>query len=587
MRTPPTRVARTVVAALALLATAAAATAQYSFCGPCVTTVLPGPVVGQTWTPAGSPYCVTGNIVVAGLTIQPGVVVRFASGAKLSVLTTIDAQGSAASPIVFTSATSTSTWGGIDFVNTPPGSILKYCRVERSSNSGIRITNSSPTIDHCAIVDNTAPGNGGGILASLGSGQVLTVNRSQILRNRANPQNGNGSFNGGGIYVDGDCVLEGCLIEDNEAFSNCSTLYCQVSGLGGGVHVASGDATITTCFFRSNKTVVTTNGGVGGPSAATAMGGGLAATGASLVLKNSVLCGNESEPNGACCFLDSWGSGLYSSAATTVVENCVVSQNAGEGIRRDGGAMTVRNSIVYFNTGPEIVGTVSVNYSNVEGGAPGSGVGNIDLNPAFVANTGPFLTIGDVGLLLGSPCVDAGDPASAYDDQCSWPSLTVPSACASGAGSRNDMGAFGGPGACDWNDAPNDSSWGFGLEGSPSVIPLGTGGTYTLTLNAGCQFAGQTFVLGGTTDGIAPGFSLGGFWIPLNNWNPCFVPNPWFAVVLTLGPGTLNMSGTATIVFQVPAMPALAGTVFHHAYGVINFASPTPIQFVSNAARVQ
>ena len=42
--------------------------------GGCRTVVPAGPVFG-TWTLQGSPYCVTGDITVGGLTIEAGVVV--------------------------------------------------------------------------------------------------------------------------------------------------------------------------------------------------------------------------------------------------------------------------------------------------------------------------------------------------------------------------------------------------------------------------------------------------------------------------------------------------------------------------------
>ena len=39
----------------------------------CATLIPGGSVAGATWNLAGSPYCVTGNLVVSLLTIQPGV----------------------------------------------------------------------------------------------------------------------------------------------------------------------------------------------------------------------------------------------------------------------------------------------------------------------------------------------------------------------------------------------------------------------------------------------------------------------------------------------------------------------------------
>jgi len=67
--------------------------------------------------------------------------------------------------------------------------------------------------------------------------------------------------------------------------------------------------------------------------------------------------------------------------------------------------MTLTNTIVWGNTtsadmlgGP---GTISVSYSNIENGWPGTG--NLDADPLFVDTTN-----GDYHLGVGSPCVDKG-----------------------------------------------------------------------------------------------------------------------------------------------------------------------------------
>src|SRR4051794_36371340 len=62
----------------------------------------------RTWTAASSPYVVDSTVTVGGastLTIEPGVVVKFAGGntATLAVNGTLNALGTASNRIVFTS----------------------------------------------------------------------------------------------------------------------------------------------------------------------------------------------------------------------------------------------------------------------------------------------------------------------------------------------------------------------------------------------------------------------------------------------------------------------------------------------------
>ena len=95
-------------------------------------------------------------------------------------------------------------------------------------------------------------------------------------------------------------------------------------------------------------------------------------------------------------------------------------------------SVSISNSIFTEHTEFECDGgyfmSMGVQYSNIQGGF--SGEGNIDVDPLFVdAENGNF------SLQSDSPCIDAGNPDSDYNDQCLPP----------GSGSiRNDMGAYGG-----------------------------------------------------------------------------------------------------------------------------------------------
>src|SRR2546425_12866453 len=108
---------------LVLLALACASPAAAS------TTITGGIVANQTWTAAGSPYLVQGDITIpAGgqLTIQPGTVIQMASTdgqvsgrdtsrVEITVQGTLNVNGTGSSPVLFEADTGTSkgTWYGI------------------------------------------------------------------------------------------------------------------------------------------------------------------------------------------------------------------------------------------------------------------------------------------------------------------------------------------------------------------------------------------------------------------------------------------------------------------------------------------
>lgn len=148
--------------------------------------------------------------------------------------------------------------------------------------------------------------------------------------------------------------------------------------------------------------------------------------------------------------------------------------------------VTARNNIFWSNAqaqGGAIAAdgaTFSLSYSSVEGGY--AGTGNLALHPAF-ADSGYYLS-------PNSPCVDAGDPSTDYNDvadvsgQALWPARgTV----------RNDMGAYGGPHAkvlAEFSRAKltlSPTSYDFGniLPGNSTVlaIPLSNGGARRLAVH--------------------------------------------------------------------------------------------------------
>ena len=122
------------------------------------------------------------------------------------------------------------------------------------------------------------------------------------------------------------------------------------------------------------------------------------------------------------------GGGIYSENGAVNLQNCTIANNEPQGIKNLNGVVTIRNSIVYFNTVAQISGAAIINYTDIQGGWE-EGDGNIEDDPLLSSTT--ELVIGP-----DSPCVDAGDPQEKYNDVYFPPSLGT---------ERNDMGAHGGP----------------------------------------------------------------------------------------------------------------------------------------------
>jgi hypothetical protein len=105
------------------------------------------------------------------------------------------------------------------------------------------------------------------------------------------------------------------------------------------------------------------------------------------------------------------------------------SSSIGVGICNCGSSSTVTKCILWDNS-PEIFGVCIVEYSDVQGGWEGEG--NIDTDPMFADAAN-----GDLHLIPGSPCIDAGDndavPSGITTDLDGYARIT---------GAYVDMGAY-------------------------------------------------------------------------------------------------------------------------------------------------
>lgn len=390
-------------------------------------TYVSGTIVNETWNSSGSPYYVEGDILVAGLTIEPGVRVEFLDNYVFEVAGVLTAIGIEEDQILFTAAeTNENGWQGIFFNYSSPGSEIAYCTIEESINSGIRIDNSNPTIRNCKIINNLNSGSdniyGGGIY----SNSSLVLSNCYIANNSVSASGGTHPHTkGGGIYVDGSLTLENCTIENNTAKAGVYNSLTTAYAFGGGIFI-NGQLSVRNSSIKGNLAEGRGTGGGTGHG----RGGGLYAAGEATI-SNCILYNNSSvgitynvvESN-------SRGGGFYLESGTATLNNCTVSDNKYHGVYNGGGVLSAMNSIFWENTLSQIFGNATVTYSDVQDGYEGDG--NINSNPIF----NDCLKI-----LPGSLCIDAGNPDPQYNDVCLPPSL---------GGVRNDMGAHGGPGACQW-----------------------------------------------------------------------------------------------------------------------------------------
>ena len=227
---------------------------------------------------------------------------------------------------------------------------------------------------------------------------------------------------GGGIYIfSGSPVLINCTFirnkavrgggasnsryaSDDPSFISCKFLG-NSAGTGGAMESQGGEPSLTSCVLSGNVS--------------TGSGGGLFNMGESNATMTNCTLSNNSA--------DGSGGGVYCSWATAgiTVLNCILWGNSDSG--GSGESAQIR-----IGVGPPVV---AVDFSCIEGLTGGlGGVGNIGDDPLFVDADGADDVVGteddDVHLLEDSPCIDAGHPAVQYQDI---------------DGSRNDMGAYGGP----------------------------------------------------------------------------------------------------------------------------------------------
>ncbi|MBU4486103.1 MAG: hypothetical protein KKD38_04175, partial [Candidatus Delongbacteria bacterium] len=314
------------------------------------TVIYKGTLNNMTWTPAGNPYHIIGDIDIAGtLNIQPGVNVLVQDYEKINVTTsgTLLANGTAAAPIHFSSgekelfsdnSTKDGGWGGIRFLYSGNNDILDHCIIENgkksvngyyfsgnenSTGGAVYVLNSSPNITNSTFMNNNA-GNGGAI-SLIGSSTYALINNCLFENNSA--------VNGGGVYDQ----------QSNSQVLLSSFLNNQAGGKGGAIYSNKPSDQISDGeTFKIIGNTIKNN--------RSSYGGGISVLSASPYLESNVIVQNHSE-FGAGLYLDFCNSKLVNN---TIADNSAYSVGAGVYIK-DSSVPKFTNCIIFGNTAPKYV----------------------------------------------------------------------------------------------------------------------------------------------------------------------------------------------------------------------------------------
>jgi len=227
-------------------------------------TYVSGSVSGS-WAVAGSPYIVTGDIVVEAsstLAISPGVQVLFNGSYSLTVNGLLVAQGASNAEIIFDkSDDNPGYWNGIILNESNSNNIIANCKISHAQfpnywdntlpvrGGGISVYNTNllleeSEISHCGLIEDLhLEGrqyklNGGGLYVNKGKVDVVKCN---FLENRAQ--------NGGAIYY--VSYVGSTYIK----IINCDIAHNYVHDDGGGIcfQTTRDIVEVTNCFIHNNE----------------------------------------------------------------------------------------------------------------------------------------------------------------------------------------------------------------------------------------------------------------------------------------------------------------------------------------------
>jgi len=441
------------------------------------------------WDKSLNPIIVQNDIVVDStdtLLIKGGVNIKIKDKCKFIIYGLLLAEGNINDTIQFIGYNESSEWWGLQFINSNKFSVLNYCKIsganpddnipnnhnDEENGGGIYCYNSKIIVKNCLLINNKiAPvwsfddGYGGGI---------AIFENSNVLIDSCNISYNAMSHGGGGIYSSNSVlILKNCSILNNYAVEYA--IYG--SSAGGGIYIVNSQTEIYNnhiagaynqgyqnsgggiCVIDCNDFQIKDNhiennnsyqgggiyienscGNINGNRISrndAAEGGGLYIYQSDVILQKNIIDANNCTEDGAGLYIL---SGHIYIINNTIVENSINTNINAKGIGIyaiiNQGDIKILNTIIHHDSdipGTNIYGYSKISYSFFNESVTGEG--NISGDPKYSIDS--YILDDD------SPCIDAGNPASIYEDT-NDPNNPGYALYPSRGTIRNDIGAYGG-----------------------------------------------------------------------------------------------------------------------------------------------
>ncbi len=224
--------------------------------------------------------------------------------------------------------------------------------------------------------------------------------------------------------IDGNGSAASVAFDSSEGNGSILTGITVINGDSYGIHCSQTSPLISKCVIRNNYRGVYVQGATSSPAISDSVvkdstldgiymtGNGAPSITRSTIISNGVTSGNGIDDTSGkstitnCLVANNATEGIATSSYTTI-ENCTIvghtNVSYGRGIK--GPCGSISNSIIWGNTDDLLSCTAT--YSCIEDGD--TGTGNISGDPLFVDANNDDYHVG-----INSPCIDAADPSKSY-----------------------------------------------------------------------------------------------------------------------------------------------------------------------------